>query len=175
MSSRRKAFTLVELLVVMTVVTAIFGAMLATLHAMQKTSVKITDRTAATAQQQRFAVQLRSDAHQANRATVRKSDDKDTQETILKLLMANNQTVEYRLGTDRIARRVLSGNSTTHQETFAVRPVVEDGWVLDQQRPLVSVHLHQTSHGGPKTLEALQVKAALRVSVSDSSNGEATQ
>ena len=176
MNSRRKAFTLVELLVVMTVITAIFGVMLLTLHAMQKTSVKITDRTAEAAQQQRFAIQLRSDAHQADKASVRKADDKETADTILKLSLANDQFVEYRLTKDQVERRVLSGNSTEHQEAFTVLPDVESGWVLDQQRPLVSVHLLQNSDGSTNTLtlEAIQVKAALRVSVPTNSGEEAT-
>ena len=71
MNTRRKAFTLVELLTVMTVFSAIFATVMLTLYAMQKTSRGFSEGIATSAQQQRFDTQLRVDAHQSQDAELK--------------------------------------------------------------------------------------------------------
>jgi prepilin-type N-terminal cleavage/methylation domain-containing protein len=169
MRARRKAFTLIELMTVLTVMSAIFGTMLLTLYAMQKTSHQFTDGIAAAAQQQRFAGQLRVDAHQAKEASIRRARPGDPAATILKLTLADDQTVEYRLFEDGIERRANPGEATVQQESFSARPVLDKGWSLDETRPspLLTVYLNQNAGTGSDTTPTLipmRVDAALGVS-----------
>ena len=78
MNARRKAFTLIELLAVMTVFSAIFGTVMLTLYAMQKTSRGFTDGIATSAQQQRFVNQLRVDAHQARETELKQANPENS-------------------------------------------------------------------------------------------------
>ncbi len=169
MNAKRRAFTLIELLAAMAVLSVIFATMLLTLYAMQKTSHGFTDAIAATTQQQRFTIQLRTDAHQAQNATLQPADSDETASTVLEMTFADDEIVEYRLNEDQIERRMRSGATVVHQESYSVSPVLETGWSLDNTRPtpMLTVHLHQNAGNGSgrtPTLIPLTVAAALRIS-----------
>ena len=168
MNTRRKAFTLIELLAVMTVFSAIFGTVMLTLHAMQKTSRGFSQGLAASAQLQRFATQLRSDAHQASDAELKLADPENTATTLLELTLTDKQVVTYQLYEDRIERRAISDGTIVHQDSFSVSPVRDQGWSLDEKRPspLLTVHLNRNAGNGSDTVPTLipiRVDAALRI------------
>ena len=170
MNARRKAFTLVELLTVMTVFSAIFGTVMLTLYAMQKTSRGFTDGIATSAQQQRFDTQLRVDAHQSRDAEL-KANPGDAAPTLLELTLSDNQVVKYQLYEDRIERQAFSLGNVVHQELYSVSPVLNQGWSLDDKRPfpLLSVQLNQNAgHGSDTspTLIPIRVDAAVRIAAS---------
>jgi len=171
MNARRKAFTLVELLTVMTVFSAIFGTVMLTLYAMQKTSRGFSEGIATSAQQQRFDTQLRVDAHQSREAELKKANSEDTAPTLLELTLSDNQVVKYQLYEDRIERQAFASGNVVHHEFFSVSPVLGQGWSLDQVRPfpLLSVQLNQNSGNGSDTgptLIPIRVDAAVRIAVS---------
>lgn len=176
--SRRRAFTLIETVTALTVMSAIFGTMVLTLHVMQKSSQGLTDGMNVSAQQQRFAMQLRRDARQALSATTsREANDGPAQ--ALELSLADGRSVKYRMSADGIDRHVMSGQSIVHRDSFAVSPVLDNGWAVDTERtaPLVTVHLHRDAGIGTQTnptLVPLQLVVALQTSHSNEATASAS-
>ncbi len=173
MSTQRKAFTLIETLVSLTLLSAIFGTMLMTLFAMKKTSHRFSEGLMATSQLQRFAVQLRGDAHQAQKAVIERADAEDSATVLLTLTLASDHVVEYRLTEDRIERQVHKGQAVTQHESFSVSPVLDKGWAVDRARPfpLLSVYLNRTSDNkAVMTREPIGIHAALRISTPNTSS-----
>ncbi len=174
MRTQRKAFTLIEVITALTVLSTIFGTMLLTLHAMQKTSRGFTEGLTATTQQQRFVTQLRRDAHQAQKAVLKRVDPDDTKDLLLELTLANGQVVEYRLFASQIERHIRSSEAIVAQDSYHVAPVLDKGWSLDTSRPfpLLTLYLNQISGRGATvapTLIPLRINAALRISTAPTS------
>lgn len=175
MKRPRAAFTLVEMLAVMFVLSAILGTWILTLHAMRKTGFQFTDGMDAAAQRRRFAVQFRNDTHQARGATVKRVDQDEPAATVLELTFPDDRVVEYRLREDRIQRRNRSRDAIVSQESFRMAPVLEQGWSMDETRPfpLLSVYLDQGPGVGANetpTLRPVLVRAAVGVCMSPLSN-----
>lgn len=174
MKTQRAAFTLVETLAVMAVLSAILGMLIMTLHGIRKTGSCFADGVAAADQRQRFAVRLRVDAHQARRATLKRADPEMPAVTLLELHMLDDQRVEYELREERILRRTRSGGKVVDRDAFRVRPVLKHGWSKDDQRaaPLLQVRLHQSPgfrQDREPTLCPVSVQAAVGVSAGPAS------
>ena len=168
MKAACKAFTLIELVAAMSIFSAIFVTMLLALHAVQNTTGGVTDGIASAVRQQRFAIQLRTDAHQAHNAVLRQADPQEPAKSVLELTLADRQLIRYRLFEDRIERRASRGDAPVHQESFPSSPVLHKGWSLDAARPypLLTVYLHQfaaTQPNATATLTPIRIDAALRV------------
>ncbi|MFW6171985.1 MAG: prepilin-type N-terminal cleavage/methylation domain-containing protein [Planctomycetota bacterium] len=175
MKRQHTAFTLVEMLAVMTVLSAILGTWILTLHAMRKTGFQFTDGMDAATQRRRFAVQFRNDTHQARAATIKRVDQDEPAATVLELTCPDDRVVEYRLHADRIQRRNRSGDAIVSQESFRMAPVLEEGWSTDETRPhpLLSVYLDQGPGVGAnetRTLHPVLVRAAVGVGRAPLSN-----
>ena len=168
MKKPRRAFTLVELLTAMSIFSVIFATVILTLHALFRTSSGLSDGVAAAVQQQRFAAELRHDAHESLSATLSSPEGPDGVATVLNLSLAEGQDVEYRLYPHRIERRLRAADAVTHADSYGASPVLDQGWKLygDRSTPLLEVLLRHDATAviqGRDSLPPVQVRAALRI------------
>jgi hypothetical protein len=156
------------MLVVMSVSSALFGMISLSLYAMFRTSSSLSDAVAATAQQQRFAAQLRSDAHESISATLVAPEEPSGVAAVLRLELTDGHSIEYRLQEGQVERQLRAGDSVLSIDSFRVVPVMNEGWILDDNRPaaLLTVYLHQqpgSETGVKPTRYPLKVTAALGI------------
>lgn len=145
MNKRRRAITLIEVLTVMAVLSAVFSLILTALFTIQKSNRTFTAGVQQVIQQQRFITQLRNDAHQAQQARVQQPESDLPAATRVTLTVDTDQVVEYELHADRIERRLRNADEMLHHDSFHLSPVLQQGWTIDTSRdlPLLSLQLHQ--------------------------------
>ncbi len=168
MRVHRKAFTLIEMLVVMGVFSALFGTVTLSLYAMFRTSDGLSEAVSEVVQQQRFAAQLRRDAHEALAAQVTSPQESPIAATLLRLSLADGRWFEYRLQETRIERHVRKGDAVLSIDSYSVWPVIDRGWILSDPTSgsLLTVYLHRQAGSvtsAKPQLPPLPVKAALSV------------
>ncbi|MHB0956957.1 MAG: PulJ/GspJ family protein [Pirellulaceae bacterium] len=182
MRSIRRAFTLVELLAVMAIFSVTMSIIALTLHGLQRAGDRVQASVGAGIELDRFAMQLREDTHAAREFALSAPEPADSAAEVsaaevvepqsasssastLTLTLPGQQIVEYRLSSDRIQRRVNTGDVDLHRESYRLRPVLEKGWTLaaDTSGPLITVHLHLASGPGnhPDPLAPLSVQCAV--------------
>jgi type II secretory pathway pseudopilin PulG len=150
MKSRRRAYTLVECLVVVILVAATLGTVTLTLHALYRADRHLRDALTHDRDLDRFIAQLRSDTHQAVSATV----DEPPEETIagagLVLSFAGNQTIQYTIRSQHIERVVRGKDTVQHRETFPLPAL--SGWQVRAggASPVVSLVLKLKPGSRPK-------------------------
>jgi prepilin-type N-terminal cleavage/methylation domain-containing protein len=165
MRSIRKGFTLVEMLAVMAVFSVTLSTIVLTLHALQKAGNRAHASVSAGVELDRFATQLRSDAHAARTCTLSPTEPANIAANVLTLTLPAEQIVEYLLSADQIQRRVRSGDVDQHHESYRVQPLLEKGWTLtaNTSAPLVTINLQPAKARGnhPRGLAPLSVHAAV--------------
>lgn len=151
MKSRRSAYTLVELLAVLSVFSATLAIIILTLHGLQKSSDRLRSDLESGTEQGRFAHQLRSDAHAAETFVARAAENSADQPTTLELTLPDQQTIEYQLCDDHVQRLVRRGNAVVQRESYRVVPAAHRGWtaVTTGVRPLVTVYLQRPAASAP--------------------------
>jgi len=144
MRTSRKGFTLVELLAVISVFTVSLATIVLTLYGLRQSSERVQAHLQAGVQQTRFVHQLRLDAHDAIAPVA-----PPTANTVLQLVLPEDQQIEYSLHADRIERLVRSGDTVLQRESYRVTPDVQQGWttVTTGARPLVAVYLQRPAIG----------------------------
>jgi prepilin-type N-terminal cleavage/methylation domain-containing protein len=165
MRSIRRGFTLVEMLAVMAVFSVTMSVIILTLHALQKAGDRAHANVSAGVELDRFATQLRADAHAARTCTLSPTEPAQSAASVLTLTLPDQQIVEYQLTSDQIQRLVRSGDVDQHHESYHVRPVLEKGWTVNanSSAPLLTINLQPAqSHGNhPRGLAPLNVNAAV--------------
>jgi prepilin-type N-terminal cleavage/methylation domain-containing protein len=157
MRSRRRGFSLIELLAVMSVFSVTLTTIVMTLHGLQKSGDRLRASMDIGIQQGRFAHQLRTDAHAAQAFVTRPADNAEAPSTILQLTLPDQKIVEYRLRADGIERLLRSGDTVQQRESYRVLPVPQQGWmvVAGGAQPLVTVCLQGQSGGASTTHPSL--------------------
>jgi prepilin-type N-terminal cleavage/methylation domain-containing protein len=167
MRSIRRGFTLVEMLAVMTVFSVTMSVIILTLHALQKAGDRAHANVSAGVELDRFATQLRADAHAARTFTLSPTEPAHSAASVLTLTLPDQQIVEYQLTSDQIQRLVRSGDVDQHRESYRVRPVLGKGWAVnvikDPSAPLITINLQPAQSRGnhPRGLAPLNVNAAV--------------
>ncbi len=143
MKASRSAFTLIELLVVMAVFSVVFATASLSMFALFRTSDGVTTGLQAALQQDRFAAQLRRDAHASLEVKTSSAPQSPEVATILQLSQPDGRVIEYRLQPEQIEREVRSADQILSVDSFRVPPRCDIGWMVDRQRlhPLVTVQL----------------------------------
>ncbi len=144
MRSIRRGFTLVEMLAVMAVFSVTMSTIVLTLHALQKAGDRAHANVSAGVELDRFATQLRADAHAARTFALSPTEPPRVAASVLTLTLPDQQIVEYQLSSDQIQRRVRSGDVDQHHESYRVRPVLEKGWTVTVTRTLPRRSLRST-------------------------------
>ncbi len=113
-TSRHTGFTLVELLVVMTIFLLLLSSVALALASLFRAQGNLQDELVEANVMSRLAEQLRTDSHLATSAEVTGEDDA----AALKLLLPDAATVTYRLQPTRIVRTANNKSSTEHRDVF---------------------------------------------------------
>jgi prepilin-type N-terminal cleavage/methylation domain-containing protein len=164
MRPRRRGYTLIECSVVIVLVTATLSTATLTLHWLYRGERRLRDELERERALQQFAVQLRSDAHQALSATAGGPAGKTAADLLLTL--PGDETVQYTLlpqGIDRVVRRA---ERTSRRETYRLLSSAAL-WQVRQDRnpPIVSLVLDLRSDGGARRavgLPTCRIDAALQ-------------
>jgi prepilin-type N-terminal cleavage/methylation domain-containing protein len=142
MRARHRGYTLIECLVVVTLVGAVLSGVVVTVHALYRGQQRWADASVVRRAVERFVEQWRSDIHQARSVTVEPAADGGGAARVLSLGLPGEKTVRYRLADQEIERLVHRGDQVEHREIYplATLPV---GWQVrrDRGRMLVSLEL----------------------------------
>jgi len=138
----RRGHTLAECLIVITLVATVMGTVSLTLHSLYQADRRVRDTVAHEKSLDRFAAQLRSDAHQAVSATIGQPSSESDPATELQLELAGDETIQYRIHEQNIERVVRRADTVQHRETYPL-PTSSPGWQLreDGTSPVVSLAL----------------------------------
>jgi type II secretory pathway component PulJ len=156
---------LIEMLAVMAVFSVTLSVIILTLHALQKAGDRAHANVSAGVELDRFATQLRADAHAARTFALSPTEPAQSAASVLTLTLPDQQIVEYQLTSDQIQRRVRSGDVDQHHESYRLLPVLEKGWTLNANSfaPLITINLQPAQSRGnhPRGLAPLNVHAAV--------------
>ncbi len=155
MKNRRPAFTLIEMLVALAVFSAVFGTVSLSLFAMFRSSQRLSDAVSAIAQQQRFASQLRNDAHVAATARAISPHEPGSRATTLELSWPDGRSVHYRLEQQHIERELRAGDASVAVDSFSVVPDSAGGWNVEPRgsSALVTINLLTRAPGDPAAVQ----------------------
>jgi prepilin-type N-terminal cleavage/methylation domain-containing protein len=148
---RQRGMTLVEMLVVLSLMAVLLGFTGVCMHGMFRAQARLDDNTQRRASLERLGLQLRTDAHAALRA--RLQDDQDT--TVLVLTTADSREIEYRAEAADVDRTVRQADAVLHRDTFRMPGVAGIEWeVSDVQPQVVSLHVSVAERGGKQATGA---------------------
>ena len=116
--TQRRGYSLVEMLVVMTLMAVVMSSIALVLHGLHRAERRLHDDVDFDRTLQRLATQFRVDAHAA-RGAGEIADDDDSQ-SALTLEMPDEKTVTYSIEPGGVRRLVRQGENTIHREWFAL-------------------------------------------------------
>ncbi len=147
MKRNRTAYSLIEMLVVMSLLSVVLGAIGLIMNTAYRTNQHMQKAIEYREQLDRFATRFRSDVHQAASVAMNDKDGNAARADRLTLTLSNGQTIEYRLGPDRVERFVRRGTKIEHYDTFQITPSPANEWTINRERicPLVSLVMQRAS------------------------------
>lgn len=127
-SARRRGASLVEMLVVVSLMSIVLGTVVVTLHSMfradQQTRTAIERQGTTT----RLALHVREDVHAARDARLSAADQDSAPSLTLEL--DDNSSIEYGLGGQGIDRLERRGDQIVHRDTFRLPAVDRVRWEI---------------------------------------------
>ncbi|MBC8353048.1 MAG: prepilin-type N-terminal cleavage/methylation domain-containing protein [Planctomycetes bacterium] len=130
--ARRTGFTLVELLVVLTVFTFLLASVALAIGTLFRAQGELQNELAQATVASRIAAQLRADAHFATSAEMIEEGDVD----IVRLVLPNATKVDYATHPRRIIRTVTTSESETHREVFSMLEGTTTSWDISTETPV---------------------------------------
>lgn len=144
----RRAFTLVELSVVIATSSIIMSSLAVSLHLMYRADRGVRDELAASAMLLRLSAQFRNDAHAAHSIVKQENADDDPAGDSLIMNLSDGQRIEYYYSAGSVQRVKRRGEERIHRDGFRLQPkarvqlLVRDdrdvqlaAVVISQQRP----------------------------------------
>jgi len=160
MKSARRAYTLIEMLIALTMLAAIWTTIALALHTLYRADRRMHDELSRANSLDRFAAQLRFDAHQARAARL---VDGPAGTSTLVLDSGTPQTIAYRLAADEIQRVVTSGDTLKHRESFSLAGLKQADWKLAADTaPTVTLRV-ELSRGHDQPNETHTIMAAWNI------------
>ena len=135
----RSGYTLVEMLVAITLIAFVFGTIGLMMHVAGDANRRIRDEVELERGLGRFAAQLRTDAHQAQSATTKDPAAPQARQSVLSLALPEQRTVEYALASHRVERVVRRGDAVLHRETYPLPASSVARWRLETGRAATMV------------------------------------
>lgn len=163
MKARRKAFTLIEALVVMALIGAALTALASAVYSLYRADRHLRQTLDRDRQVQRLTASFRTDAHAAVSATmVAETAEQSAQ---LKLADPDGRIVQYSRGPAGVDRSILQGSDVVARETFRLPAAYAATWQLDESLtpPLASLLIENSNAEPPRSLprQAWRVDAAV--------------
>lgn len=139
MMPRRRAHTLTECLVAITLLGTLLGTVTLTLGVMYRADRNLRDVVDQERALEQFATRFRSDAHQASSASVNEAAEANNapaRELVLK--SSADQTIHYTLHPQDVERVVRRGETIVHRETYNLAAAATGAWqVREDRKPAV--------------------------------------
>lgn len=114
--TRRGGFSLVEMLVAITLASAVLASVGLTLHMLWRLQTSRRNETAATETLSRLSVQFRDDAHQATR--VESIEPKADGQAGMAFVLSDDRRVVYQPDGSQVRRTVYEADEATHRDSF---------------------------------------------------------
>ena len=135
---RRRGYSLVELLIVIAVSTAMLMVAMSVLYMLKETQDNVRQRLTSGRMTTRLADQFREDVHMASRIERLPSDEAPSQNALWQLAVPPDTTVQYEIGDGRV-RRVQARNDERIQEDFRLPPGINAELVPPKGRSTMAV------------------------------------
>ncbi len=165
--SRRNGYTLVECLVVIALIGTAMTTVAVAMSGMHRAGQRVRAETAVEMDLQRFAVQLRADAHEALSAEQEDGDDDKGSAPTLRLTLRDDETVRYTVGEETVQRERRRGDERVHRETYRLPQAYTAHWELEESGlvPMVRMKLEPepVELSSPMGTETIQIDAAVGV------------
>jgi type II secretory pathway component PulJ len=142
---RRSGVSLVEMLVVITVLTAVLGSVAVTLHVLWRLEAGRRNAAAAAEALSRLSAQLRADAHQAIAIEPHQADD--NLPAGLALMLPDQTRVVYQPKENLVYRTSMSGEATSHRDVFRLAPGLRAAARVagEEERPVAELEVTRQS------------------------------
>lgn len=159
---KRRGYSLVECLVAIGLIGATFSTLTVALTGVCRCCQRVGEESATEIELERFAAALRADAHVALSASLEDAADPNQPARVLRLPLADEQSVKYTLRAGYIERVLQSNDELRHRETYRLPKSFATRWQVDRDRsrPMVSLMLDPGS-AGPLGFQAMRIDAAV--------------
>jgi type II secretory pathway pseudopilin PulG len=145
MNRRRGGMTLIEIIVAMTIATAMIGLLAAAVSRVMMASAAAHEHLRTVVTLGRLGEQFRRDAHASHRSTVDASND---QAARLTLEAGPNRTVEYEITPQGLRRVASTADKATQRELFVLPGMKFLGWKSDEDSRFVSLVIGRLARPG---------------------------
>lgn len=126
MKRRRAAFTLIEILVVLSVLSLVWLSITCVLYTLYRADHRLRDGLQREQAIDRFAIRLRLDAHAASSANLLELAEGGSE---LVLSNVDERSIHYSVSEEGISRFVRQGDAVLHQDKFLTGRAASE-WVL---------------------------------------------
>ncbi len=157
--TQRRGFTLVEMLVVVTVFAFLLASVALAIGTLFRAQGELQDELAQASNASRLAAQLRADAHRASTAEVVQEG-----ETTNVRLTLPSATINYATHPRRIIRTETQGDTETHREVFRLLEGTTTRWEVSAESPAFVTLT--TSYRSPQLREGVALPREHRVEAS---------
>jgi type II secretory pathway pseudopilin PulG len=158
--SARKAYTLVECIVVIALASATLTTLAIALHGMFVSKQRIDDELRCDADRARLAIQFRRDVHEAIVDTLEITGDEAT----MAFDMAGRREATYTISPRRIERLVKQDEKVMHRESYRLPPATQAHWTTEQSdgAQIVSLRIDPSPKkpGAAFSPQAMRIDAA---------------
>lgn len=167
MMPRRRAYSLVECLVAITLLGSLLGTVTLTLTAMYRSDRRLRDALDQERALELFTARFRSDVHEAHSASISKPTEANAPACELLLRSSEDQTIQYSLRPRDVERVVRRGATIVHRETYGLAAATATWQIREDPKPaMVSVSLDPQATPGrdPYRLpEAVRIDAVVHL------------
>jgi type II secretory pathway pseudopilin PulG len=161
----RRGHSLVECVIAIGLIGATFTTVAVAMSGMYRTSRRVCRAAGTELDLERFAAQLRGDAHQSlsvkEDIVTSPSGDAKT----LSLTLTSERSVYYTLREGHVERVLRRGDALQHRETYRLSGAFTARWFVDRDRarPMVSLILEAGAAGAssPLGFQAMRIDAAV--------------
>jgi prepilin-type N-terminal cleavage/methylation domain-containing protein len=143
--NQRRGYTLVELLVVISIVTVALTSVAVALHSLFQVDKQLRQELADAATLTRLAARLRSDAHGAEKAELMAGQ---TGTGGAAFTAQDGRRIEYREESRRLVRTARRGDNVEHRDVFALPDHASAAWKIGKEGATTLVSLAITQQRG---------------------------
>ena len=136
MMRKRRAFSLIELLVVLTLLGVIISATAVCLHGVYRVDQQTRQAVAHAAAVNRLSLQFRADAHASVRANVQPGEGESP--PVILFAELDGRTTEYRQQRSHVMRTVTHSGEVLQREGYLLRPGSIAVWRVEGGSPAVA-------------------------------------
>ena len=161
----RRGYSLVECLITIILIGATLSVVAVAMSRMRLSCVRVSRASTEELELERFALQLRTDAHQALSVEEEEGNDATATGPALVFRLADGRWVQYTVQATHVERLLHRGDEVRHRETYRLPKSFAAVWQVqtDRSLPLVSLKLEPGPIGSSVSLgfQTIQIDAAV--------------